>query len=372
MPLHRPWTPPSTPWHVAREHKRRFLFWRFARLMAGMFLVFLIGLLILIWVFYKPLSQALGNPWLLLLVLCGVPFVFFGLAGALGGWGLRRMGAPLVDVMSAADAVAEGDLSVRVREDVPGEFGRLARSFNRMTAELARAEQQRRNLTADVAHELRTPLHIIQGNLEGVLDGVYQPTPEHIAATLEETRLLARLVDDLRTLSLAEAGQLALHFEPLDVNDLLEDALTRFSGQAAAQHVELALAVTGDNLSVRADHDRLDQVITNLVANALEHTPSGGSIRLEAHAAGNGVEIVVRDTGEGIPAEDLPFVFDRFWRADPARTRKAGGGSGLGLSIARQIVQAHGGKISVESQPGRGSVFTLSLPAAGAEAPGPI
>nr|HMN59645.1 HAMP domain-containing protein [Anaerolinea sp.] len=273
MPLHHPWTPPSTPWHAAREHKRRFLFWRFARLMAGMFLVFLVGLAIFLFVLYKPLSQARLAPWVIILTLCGVPLVFVGLAGALGGWGLRRMGAPLVDVMSAADAVAEGDLSVRVRENVPGEFGRLARSFNRMTAELDRAEQQRRNLTADVAHELRTPLHIIQGNLEGVLDGVYQPTPEHIAATLEETRLLARLVNDLRTLSLAEAGQLALHLEPLDVNDLLEDALTRFSGQAAAQQVELALAVTGDNLNIRADHDRLDQVITNLVANALEHTP---------------------------------------------------------------------------------------------------
>ena len=147
----------------------------------------------------------------LALILCGVPFGFLLLLILSGRWAFRRYGAPMVEVMAAADAVAEGDLSVRVREEAPGEMGRLAHSFNRMTAELERAEQQRRNLTADVAHELRTPLHIIQGNLEGMLDGVYEPTPEHIKATLEETRLLSRLVDDLQTLSLAEAGQLPLH-----------------------------------------------------------------------------------------------------------------------------------------------------------------
>jgi signal transduction histidine kinase len=251
-----------------------------------------------------------------------------------------------------------------------------------MTEELARVDQQRRNLTADVAHELRTPLHIIQGNLEGILDGVYAPTPEHVEATLQETRTLARLVDDLRTLSLAESGQLPLHPETIDVHDLLADVATSFGPQAESAGIDLRVQngeATGNEngttqpLTLYADPGRLDQVLSNLVNNALRHTPSGGRITLGATMAQNGadhqndpaqIQIVVADNGEGIPPDDLPFIFDRFWRGDRARTHQEGTGSGLGLAITGQLVKAHGGTITVDSAPGSGTTFTITLPVA--------
>jgi two-component system OmpR family sensor kinase/two-component system sensor histidine kinase BaeS len=343
--------------------KRRLLFWRFAVVLGAFFLLFVAGLVTMLALIWGALGRELLHPEALLLALCGIPLAFAFLVALLGSLAFRRFGSPVAEVMAAADAVAEGDLGVRVRENIPGELGRLARSFNRMTAELGRAEQQRRNLTADVAHELRTPLHIIQGNLEGILDGVYQPAPEHIAATLEETRLLARLVDDLQTLSLAEAGQLPLHRVRLSAADLLSDVMTSFSSQAAEEEIDLRVEVAGteNELELYADPDRLDQVLSNLVANALRYTPAGGRILLSAQPVPGGVRLAVQDSGAGIPAEDLPYIFDRFWRGDRARGRGAGAGSGLGLAIARQLVQAHGGKISTESQPGQGTLFTIDL-----------
>ena len=289
---------------------------------------------LLIWL--GGMGLALGLP--ILAVLIGLRTV-------------RGFALPLTDILAAIDAAAGGDLSVRVPERGWGEMGRLSLAFNRMLGELERTERQRRNLTADVAHELRTPLHIIQGNLEGMLDGVYPTSPEQIDATLQETRLLARLVEDLRTLSLAEAGELPLRREPVDVADLLADAITSFSGQAEEMGVALHLEVVGDAPQiVTGDADRLDQVLGNLIANALRHTPDGGSVTLTA--ANEGVQLAIRvtDTGAGIPADDLPFVFDRFWRGDRARTHRDGTGSGLGLSIASQLVQAHGGTLSVQSE----------------------
>jgi len=293
---------------------------------------------------------------------------FFVLSlGWIFGWGVRRafrgIATPLGDVMEAADAVAEGDLSVRVPESGTPEFRQLAHSFNRMVVELERADEQRRNLTADVAHELRTPLHIIQGNLEGVLDGVYEPTPDHLEATLDETRALARLVEDLRLLSLAEAGRLTLAKEAVNVSELLADVQTSFSGTAEAMGIDLRVETIAD-LTISADPGRLDQVIGNLVANALRHTLRGGRITLGAESTPGGVRFTVTDTGEGIPPEDLPFVFDRFWRGDRSRTRSEGAGSGLGLAIARQLVQAHEGRIEVESQQGVATTFRIELPQA--------
>ncbi len=297
---------------------------------------------------------------------CGLSLALPFLGGAVAFRVLRGITNPIADVMAAADAVAEGDLEVRVPEPQqgPGEFRRLAGSFNRMVEELDRAENQRRNLTADVAHELRSPLHIIQGNLEGVLDGVYDPTNEHITATLEETRLLRRLVDDLQTLSLAEAGQLPLTMEMVNIPELLEDVRTSFSGQAEAAGIDLYVDYE-EGLMISGDADRLDQVLSNLVANALRYTTSEGKITIKAAPTTDlpGVRVSVHDNGEGIPPEDLPYIFNRFWKGDRSRQRSDGSGSGLGLAIARQLVGLHGGEIQVESQPGQGTTFLIDLPA---------
>jgi len=226
------------------------------------------------------------------------------------------------------------------------------------------SEAQRRNLTADVAHELRTPLSIMQGNLEGLLDGVYQPTAEHLHAMLDETHWLSRLIDDLRLLSLAESGQLVLHTEAIAVDELLTDLSTSFGGQAEAAGIQLCIE-RPDRLAgvtVNADVGRLSQVLGNLVVNALRYTPPGGTITLQGERVPGSIHLIVRDTGKGIASRDLPFIFDRFWRGDPARSRAEGAGGGLGLAIARQLVLAHGGRIEVESQPGQGTTFLVQLP----------
>ncbi len=354
---HRHFRPPS--WRSAKSRHPRFLFIRFIfvfGVMAVLFLATLAGIGFII----SRVFDGNARPALIIAVL--LVFVLPMTIAWIGRRAFRGIATPLAEVMNAADAVAEGDFSTRVRELGPGEFGQLTRSFNRMAAELERAEQQRRNLTADVAHELRNPVHILQGNLEGILDGVYEPTPEQIEAMLDETHLLSRLIEDLRTLSLAEAGQLALHFEPVDVAELLEDVHTSFYGQAEAAGLEMNVETPPRNLDIQADANRLDQVLSNLVANAIRHTPPGGSVTLKASPIADGVQISVADTGSGIPAADLPFIFDRFWRGDRARERNTGTGSGLGLAIARQLVRAHNGTIAVESVEGDGTTFTIMLP----------
>jgi signal transduction histidine kinase len=290
----------------------------------------------------------------------------FLLAGlAIGGLTLlvglalsREMSRPLVDLTAATRAVAAGDLSVRVPVRHHGEVRELAIAFNTMTEELDRTDELRRNLTADVAHELRTPLSVIRGKLEGVLDKVYPCTPEHLSPILEETKLLTRLVEDLHLLSLAEAGQLPLEKRVTDVGALLRDAQVNFGPQAADRGVMLALDLPSELPKVRADQRRIAQVLGNLLTNALRHTPSGGRVTLSAavkysppllRETGEGMlEVTVADTGPGIPPEDLPYIFERFWRGEKSRSR-AGGGAGLGLAIAKHLVQAHGGEIGVES-----------------------
>ncbi len=350
-------------WIAERLHKRRILMRRFAFALLPVMILFLLALGAVYGLLFKTLQVALPQPSIFLLALCGVPVAFIAAVITVGGLAFRRIGTPLADVMTAADAVAAGDLSTRVREDVPDELGQLARSFNRMASELERAEQQRRNLTADVAHELRTPLQIIQGNLEGIQDGVYEPTREIVSSTLEETRLLARLVKDLQTLSLAEAGQLPLHVLPVSAADLVEDVKTSFTGQAAAAGITLESEIAAEGaLTIQVDPDRIDQVLSNLVTNALRHTPQGGRIVLRACSLPGAVRLEVQDSGSGIAPEDLPFIFDRFYRADPARVRQPGSGSGLGLAIARQLIQAHGGQIRAESALGLGTTMIVDLP----------
>jgi two-component system OmpR family sensor kinase/two-component system sensor histidine kinase BaeS len=342
------------------RRKRRFLYQQF--LGFGIFLALPLLAVGIFLGFAISDGGAAVSPVLALLVISGLLLLLVLLAVGIGSWAFRGMGTPLANVMAAADAMAEGDLSVRTPEQGPGEFRRLARSFNRMAEELERAEHRRRNLTADVAHELRTPLHILQGNLEGILDGVYEASPEQIQAMLEETHLLTRLIDDLQTLSQAEAGQLSLQMERVDIGELLMDVNTSFSGLAEAEEIRLQVELPETPLFVSADAGRLDQVLSNLVANALRHTPPGGRITLAAEPTPTAVRLSVSDTGEGIPAEDLPYVFDRFWRGDRARTRATNAGSGLGLAIARQLVRAHGGKIMVVSAAGQGTTFVIELP----------
>jgi signal transduction histidine kinase len=352
-----------------RPERRRFFiasFFAFLVLLTIIFAVLFFGAYALfssLSFLFEPQNAARSPAFLL--ASCVTPVLFFGILMFFARLAFRRYGTPLAEVMTAVDAVAEGNFKVRVKEKVRGQlYGKLASRFNRMVEELDRAEQQRKNLTNDVAHELRNPLHIIQGNLEGILDGVYQPTNEHITATLDETRLLSRLVDDLQTISLAESGQLPLHRQKFLVEDLLSDVAVSFESQAAEAGVTLKvdLPEDGSRLELDADYDRMDQVLSNLVANALRYTPQDGCITLSAQAKADTACLMVADTGSGIAAEDLPFIFDRFWKGDRARSHLGSGGSGLGLAIARQLVQAHGGKISAESVPGSGSRFTVELP----------
>jgi signal transduction histidine kinase len=361
--MHRPSPGELRRWRRSFRRKRGPLFFRFFGAFGCIVLLVLGGMAALAFLLTRAFGgdgQTAALVWIGGVVLAlGLPAL--AIAFAVGAF--QDIAVPLSDLMTAAAAVAEGDLSARVEVEGHSQFTHLAKSFNHMVEELQLADQRRRNLTADVAHELRNPLHIIQGNLEGVLDGVYEPTGEHIGATLEETRALARLVEDLRTLSLAEADQLPLALEPVDVSELLADMATSFSGQAEAAGLDLRLE-TGDGLpTVTGDVGRLDQVLGNLMANAVRHTPPGGTITLRAEPVSEGVSIVVRDTGEGIGTEDLPYIFDRFWRGDRSRSRAGGAGSGLGLAIARQLVRSHGGQISVESELGHGTTFTIQLPA---------
>ena len=273
----------------------------------------------------------------------------------------QRISHPVSALTRATQAVAKGDLSVRVEERYEGEIGTLASSFNRMAEELERADQIRRNLTADVAHELRTPLSVVRGKLEGVLDGIYPATEDHLEPVLEETELLIQLVEDLRLLTLAETGQLSLERQPVEVANLLRDASVNFAPQAEDRGITLVLDLPTDLPMVQGDWRRIAQVLGNLMTNALRHTPQGGSVTLSARPEESGVVIAVRDTGTGIPREHLPFVFERFWRGEKSRTRRAGG-SGLGLAIAKQIVVLHGGTISVKSEIGVGTTFWFTLP----------
>jgi two-component system OmpR family sensor kinase/two-component system sensor histidine kinase BaeS len=291
-------------------------------------------------------------------------FLFFLALRWVGRLVARRYTSPLSETMQAADSLAEGDLSARVKVEGSGEFLQFSRSFNRMAEALETADRQRRELLADVAHELRTPLTIIQGNLEGLRDDVYEATPEHIDLIIDETQKLGRLVDDLRLLTLAEAGQLPLDLQTLDVRQLLLDVREAFAYQAAEAEIALKVQVSGTLPTLIADPQRLGQVLSNLVTNALRHTPAGGTVTLGTAPLPESfrIEFWVADTGEGIAAQDLPRIFDRFWRGDPARSHEAGAGSGLGLAIAKSLVEAHGGRIRAESQPGQGTVVRLVLP----------
>jgi signal transduction histidine kinase len=273
----------------------------------------------------------------------------------------RRLTRPVRELTTATRAMAQGELEQQVPVRSQDELGELAASFNRMSADLARANELRRQMTADIAHDLRTPLSVIKGYTEGLRDGVLQPASETFQTIHQETEHLSRLVEDLRTLSLADAGELALTRQLVHPRELLERTAAAHLPRAHQSEVSLHVTAEANVAAVNIDPERMAQVLGNLVDNALRHTPAGGQISLAAAQQGNDVLLTVQDNGVGIAPGKLPRIFDRFYRGDDARQAHEGE-SGLGLAIAKSLVELHGGTISVESILGAGTTFTIALP----------
>lgn len=276
---------------------------------------------------------------------------------------VRQLTRPLGRLAAAAERMAGGDLRQEVSVESRDEIGRLAGSFNEMSRGLDRSEQLRRRLIADIAHELRNPLAVLKADLQALQDGLYPLTKAEISSLQDEALLLEHLVDDLRTLSLADAGELVLRREPTDLVAILRSFAASRHTVVQAKGVALDLDLPPAPVIVSIDADRVRQVLTNLFTNAVRHTPEGGRIAIAAQEAGNEVRVTVADTGPGIAVAELGDVFERFWRADGSRARETGG-SGLGLAIAKQLVEAHGGQIHAENGREGGARFIFSLPRA--------
>lgn len=312
------------------------------------------------------LSNVNRSLWLAILIAVGVA-VILGLVLT------RRITRPLQALAAGARQIAGGHLGHRVEVSSRDEVGQVAESFNAMARSLDENEQARRRLMADIAHELATPLTVIEGTVDGILDGVFQPDAEHLGSVKEQTALLTRLISDLRDISLAESGQLKLERAPTDMVEMVGRKVSQAELAAREKGIRLELKAAPGLPAVNVDAGRMEQVVANLLTNAIRHTPGGGNITVSmqtvdgdtAHRVdGPSLLVSVADTGEGIAPEHLPYVFERFYRVEDARSR-AGGGAGLGLAIARQMVQAHGGRVWVESQPGQGSTFYVALPLSG-------
>ena len=358
-----PWWPSGERWPpAAAPHMRDWhnIRGRFFRRVGGLFVFLSLlacgGLATLFWLLdlinAPTMFPHAGGP----LRVVALVLVVAGLVLAVRA--LRRAALPVGDVMEATERVAGGDYSARIVERGPRETRALARAFNSMIIRLQADDEQRRILLADVTHELRTPLTVIQGNLEGLLDGIYPRDDAHLSPILEETRILSRLIDDLRTLALAESGALQLQKEPTDLAMLVSDTVASF--QAQADKVGLALSANAvPDLVLEVDPERIRQVLENLIANALRYTPQGGTIRVSCATEGTRAVISVNDTGAGIPPDELAHIFDRFHKSRDSR------GTGLGLAIARNLVAAHGGEISAHSVLGQGTTVRITLPLAG-------
>ncbi len=303
-------------------------------------------------------AQFLANlGWLFLLgggAAAGVALVL----GALLSSTLTR---PLRELTLATKAMAKGELEQEVPVRTQDELGQLAESFNQMSTDLTRSQALRRQMTADIAHELRTPLSIILGHAEALYDDILPPTPDTFYIILDEAQRLQRLIEDLRTLSLAEAGELPLMRAPSSLNALLEKVFAGYAPHAEQKEINLELDVPQNLPSLELDTDRMTQVFGNLLGNALRYTPKQGLIKLSAEEKNDRIAINVYNTGQGIPAEDLPHLFERFYRGDKSRKRHDGG-SGLGLAMIKSIVEGHNGRIWVESEWGKDATFVIELP----------
>jgi len=278
------------------------------------------------------------------------------------GRGLRGLAVPLDDLVDAARRIESGDLAVRIpqRSRGRGELRALVAAFNTMAERLEIDERQRRTLLADISHELRTPLAVVRGNLEAIQDGVHPADPAHLQAILDETNVMARLVDDLRTVALAEAGTLPLYPEPTDLGLLASDVVAAHAAAARGAGVDLVVEA-GDVPSLELDPVRMREVVTNLLANALRYTPAGGTVRIAVTGdIDGGALLTVTDTGSGVDPAVLPHIFDRFWKSPDSR------GSGLGLAIVRNLVERHGGSVDALSRPGAGTTISIRLPGSGA------
>ena len=293
--------------------------------------------------------------------------IAIGLAGMVGllltYFHSRSILRPVDELIDAARAMEKGDLSQRVNVRGKRELGELANAFNAMAEGLTRLEQLRQNMVTDVAHELRTPLSNVRGYLEALGDGVVEPTPEMIASLYEEAMLLNRLVDDLQELAMAEAGQLKLVCQPVDICEVIDKAVLSLKSEAIDKEVDLGTDLQDDLPLVEADPERLGQVLRNLVNNAIINTPPGGEITIQARTIDSQVEVSVQDNGTGISAEHLPYVFERFYRADQSRARSTGG-AGLGLAIVKQLVEAQGGQVAIDSQVNAGTRVSFTSPIA--------
>ena len=363
-----PWWPENEEWPPTRESWRRVgrrnpFFRRMGCFFFGFAFLAFIGLLgIVRWVLSTwidaPGESALdGSGYILPYVFLGFVLLVFAV-----GWGarsLRRTFMPLDELYNASERVANGDYSTRVAEKGPPEIHSLMRSFNSMAARLQVNDEQRRNMLADLSHELRTPITVIRGNVEGILDGLYPADGARLRSILEETQILSRLVDDLRTLSLAESGALHLKREPTNLAELIRDATSGFHSQFHEKGVHLEMELH-EGEETQIDPQRVREVLTNLLSNALRYTPHGGEVGVRSMESGSGSERVaivsIQDSGPGIEPSVLPHVFERFYKSSDS------GGMGLGLSIAKYLVEAHGGEIWAESEVGRGTKISFRLP----------
>lgn len=275
---------------------------------------------------------------------------------------VRRFVNPLADVIYAARAVANGDLKTRILTEGPQDLRSLSESFNEMASSLERNDRERRDMFADIAHELRTPLSVIRGRLEGIIDGIYSADGSQVSLALEQTYLLERLVDDLRLLTLVETRQLHFEKKTVDLSQLTQHTLELFSAEAREKNISLLLEVLSADVKVEVDPQRMEQVIGNLVGNSLRYIPAGGKVWLTIQGTDTGVELCINDNGPGVAGEDLPYLFNRFWRKDKSRSRAAGG-TGLGLAIAKQLIEAQGGTIIAQNLDGSGLKIQIMLKA---------